>query len=434
MEMNKESKMADINVEELLNMKLKELKDYAKKIDVKLSETKKENIVYEILEKNAAKDGKFIGSGRLDILPDGYGFLRESSVEKDIYISASQIKKFSLRVDDIIFSEIRNPIQSEGNFAVIKIYTVNGESLEKSQERQKFEELTPYYPTERLILENSKADDSVSGRIIDLIAPIGKGQRGLIVAPPKAGKTMLISQMANNIMENHPEAIVWIVLIDERPEEVTDIKENVLGAKVFASTFDENPMNHIKVTEQVIERAKRMVEEKKDVIILMDSITRLARSYNIVMPSSGKVISGGIDPGALHLPKKFFGAARNIKDKNGVKQGSLTILATALVDTGSKMDEVIYEEFKGTGNMEIHLDRQLAELRIYPAIDVKRSGTRREELLLSKNELNAVWKIRRELAKKHITVATQELIEGIKKTKSNKVLTDLFEKGDSNGK
>ena len=309
------------------------------------------------------------------------------------------------------------------NYAILKIILVNGDLLEKAKSRPKFDDLLPSYPTEKIHLETN-LKENLSGRMIDLIAPIGKGQRGLIVAPPKAGKTILISQMANSIIENYPDLKLWILLIDERPEEVTDIKNNVKDAEVFASTFDEEPHNHLKVTEMVLEKAKRLVEEGKDIFILMDSLTRLARSYNIIVPSSGKLISGGIDPAALYFPKKFFGAARNIK--NG---GSLTIIATALVDTGSKMDDVIYEEFKGTGNMEIHLDRHLAELRIFPAIDVKRSGTRREELLISEKELEAIWNFRNLIANDTTADSSKKFIELIKNTKNNDDLLNHFSKG-----
>jgi transcription termination factor Rho len=351
--------------------------------------------------------------------------LRNTSVEKDIYVSASQIRKFLLRKGDLVIGEVREPSETERNYALKKLFSVNGESLEKAQARIPFDELVPAYPMEQVVLESYDYSENTSGRIIDLISPIGKGQRGLIVAPPKAGKTMLISQIANSIIKNDSDIEVWILLIDERPEEVTDIKESVKGAKVFASTFDEDPKNHIKVTESVLENAKRKLEDGGDVIILMDSLTRLARAYNIVIPSSGKLISGGIDPMALYHPKKFFGAARNIK--NG---GSLTIIATTLIDTGSKMDDVIYEEFKGTGNMDIHLDRNLAELRIYPAIDIQKSGTRKEELLIEPKKLEVIWNIRRHLAKYDKVGASKMLIDAIRKSRSNKELLDVFLGGD----
>lgn len=434
--------------EKLIEMKLKELHELGEEVGVEnASKYKKENreqLIMEILCKDGEKRGVLVGYGELDILPDGYGFLRKSNVQYDIYVSASQIKKFSLRLGDLIISEVREPVGDEKNYAVLKIMLINGQTLEQARERPKFDELIPYYPTDKIKVEVEADRENISGRIIDLIAPIGKGQRGLIVAPPKAGKTVLIVQLANSIIANHPEVILWILLVDERPEEVTDIKENVKDAQVFASTFDEDPHNHVKVTEMVLEKAKRLVEEGKDVVILMDSITRLARAYNIIVPASGKLLSGGIDPAALYIPKKFFGAARNIK-----KGGSLTILATALVDTGSKMDDLIYEEFKGTGNMEIHLDRELSELRIYPAIDIKRSGTRKEELLLDPARLAVIWKMRRVLFTKDSkdssldilreggnrgealkAEAAKRLIDLIGKTKSNEELLNLFVRGE----
>ena len=364
-----------------------------------------------------------MGYGELDVLGDGYGFLRNSSVGTDIYISASQINKFSLRIGDMVIGEIREPVGEEKNYAILKIVLVNGLSPEKAKLRPKFDELIPCYPSEKIKIERL-SDEEGCGRIIDLISPIGKGQRGLIVAPPKAGKTNLIKSIANSIIENNPEIKVWILLVDERPEEVTDIKEPVEKAEVFASTFDEDPKNHIKTAEMVLEKAKRLLEEGQDVVILMDSITRLTRAQNIIVPSSGKLISGGIDPGAFYFPKKFFGAARSIR--NG---GSLTIIATALVDTGSKMDEVIYEEFKGTGNMEIILDRNLSELRIFPAIDIKKSGTRKEELLIDAGRLKIIWNMRRYFGECTNAEAIKKLIDVIKKTKDNEELLNYYLKG-----
>jgi transcription termination factor Rho len=369
-----------------------------------------------------------MGYGKLEVLSDGYGFLRQTNLEKDIYISASQIKKFNLRTEDNVLGEIRTPTPDEKNFAMKRVILVNGDTLDVAASRVQFDELIPYYPTDVVKLETADKDN-VAGRFIDLIAPIGLGQRGLIVAPPKAGKTVLIKSLANSIIQNREDVEVWILLIDERPEEVTDIVETVHGAEVFASTFDEDPANHLTVTEAVLEKAKRKVEEGKNVFILMDSITRLARAYNIVKPSSGKLISGGIDPVALYHPKKFFGAARNTKDG-----GSLTILATALVDTGSRMDDVIYEEFKGTGNMDIHLDRNLSELRIFPAIDIKKSGTRKEELLLEKETLDIVWDIRRYLGKFDSAGASRKLIDTIRKTSTNEELLEMYSKGGKNVK
>lgn len=411
--------------EELIKMKVKELRELAKDLPIeKISLLNKEELCYRILVENALINGEIYGYGTLEILPDGYGFLRGSNLEKDIYISASQVKKFLLRNGDVVLGEIRTPTPDEKNYALKRLVLVNGKELDTIMNRVQFDDLVPYYPTKQVIQETSEKDN-IAGRIIDLMAPIGLGQRGLIIAPPKAGKTMLISQLANNIIANYGEDIeIWILLIDERPEEVTDIKENVHGATVYASTFDEDPRNHIKVTEEVMDKAKRLVEDGKDVFILMDSLTRLARAYNIVMPSSGKLISGGIDPVALYAPKKFFGSARNIK-----KGGSLTIIATALVDTGSRMDDVIYEEFKGTGNMEIHLDRSLAELRIFPAIDILRSGTRKEELLIENKKLEAIWSIRRYLSKLDKAEAAKRIIDRIKQFKTNDELIEKYLQG-----
>ena len=406
-----------INLENYL---LKELNEIARQLGADIGKSKKKSEIIEAIEKHMEEEEGFVlADGVLDIMSDGYGFLRETSVEKDIYMSASQIRKFKLRPDDRVFGEVREPVGTERNYAMRKVLLVNGGSIEKSEERIPFDELIPAYPDEKLELETG-ADD-ISGRIIDLIAPIGKGQRGLIVAPPKAGKTVLISSIANSIIAKHKDVEVWILLIDERPEEVTDIKENVTGAEVYSSTFDEDPKNHIKVTEDILERAKRKLEDGENVVILMDSLTRLARAYNIVVPSSGKLISGGIDPTALYYPKKFFGSARNIRGG-----GSLTIIATALIDTGSKMDDIIYEEFKGTGNMEIHLDRGLAQLRIYPAIDIQKSGTRKEELLIDKERLKLVWEIRRYLSQLDKATAAKQLIDKIASTKGNDALVESY--------
>ena len=414
--------------EEIIKLKVKELRELAKDLPIeKVSLLNKEELCYKILVESALINGEIFGYGVLEILPDGYGFLRESSLEKDIYISASQVKKFLLRTGDVVLGEIRTPTPEEKNYALKRVILGNGKELDVVMNRVQFDDLVPYYPTKQVIQETTEKEN-IAGRIIDLMTPIGLGQRGLIIAPPKAGKTMLISQLANNIIANYRDEIeMWILLIDERPEEVTDIKESVHGATVFASTFDEDPRNHIKVTEEVIEKAKRLVEDGKDVFILMDSLTRLARAYNIVMPSSGKLISGGIDPVALYAPKRFFGSARNIR-----KGGSLTIIATALVDTGSRMDDVIYEEFKGTGNMEIHLDRSLAELRIFPAIDVLRSGTRKEDLLIESKRLDVIWEMRRYLAKLDKATAAKRLIDIIKGSKSNEELIDKHLQGGNN--
>lgn len=403
---------------------LKELQEIAKQLGIEYKNGIKKSELKELIEKDIEeKEGLDIAWGSLEVLPDGYGFLRNTSVEKDVYVSASQVRKFKLRTEDIVVGEVREPSGDEKNYALRRVLLVNSGTLEAAESRVPFEELVPAYPTERFILETNRKN--VSGRIIDLVAPIGKGQRALIIAPPKAGKTMLISSIANSMIEQNKEAEVWILLIDERPEEVTDIKESVIGAQVFASTFDEDPRNHIKVTEMILERAKRKVENGENIVILMDSLTRLARAYNIVVPSSGKLISGGIDPTALYYPKNFFGTARNIRGG-----GSLTIIATVLVDTGSKMDDIIYEEFKSTGNCDIHLDRNLAELRIFPAIDIQRSGTRKEELLIPKSELESIWSIRRYLAQYDRATASRKLIDTILNTESNKKLLEFYEKGE----
>lgn len=403
---------------------LKELQEIAKQLGIEHKSGIKKSELKELIEKDIeGKEGLDIAWGSLEVLPDGYGFLRNTSVEKDVYVSASQVRKFKLRTEDIVVGEVREPSGDEKNYALRRVLLVNSGTLEAAESRVPFEDLVPAYPTERFILETGRKN--VSGRIIDLIAPIGKGQRALIIAPPKAGKTMLISSIANSMIEQNKETDVWILLIDERPEEVTDIKESVIGAQVFASTFDEDPRNHIKVTEMILERAKRKVENGENIVILMDSLTRLARAYNIVIPSSGKLISGGIDPTALYYPKNFFGTARNIRGG-----GSLTIIATVLVDTGSKMDDIIYEEFKSTGNCDIHLDRNLAELRIFPAIDIQRSGTRKEELLIPKNELESIWSIRRYLSQYDRATASRKLIDTILNTESNKKLLEFYQKGE----
>ncbi len=407
---------------------LRELQEIAKQLGIVYKSGTKKAELKNLIEKDIhEKEGMDIAWGTLEVLTDGYGFLRNTSLGKDIYVSASQIRKFKLRTDDRIVGEIRDSIEEERNYGLRRVLLVNNGTLEEAEARIPFEDLIPAYPTERFILETDKED--ISGRIIDLITPIGKGQRALIIAPPKAGKTMLISSIANSMLKKDKNAEVWILLIDERPEEVTDIKENVIGAKVYASTFDEDPKNHIKVTETILEKAKRKVENGEDVVILMDSLTRLARAYNIVMPSSGKLISGGIDPTALYHPKNFFGTARNIRGG-----GSLTIIATVLVDTGSKMDDIIYEEFKSTGNCDIHLDRNLAELRIFPAIDIQRSGTRKEELLIPKEKLESIWSIRRYLAGFDKAAASKKLIDTIKSTESNDKLLEIYDKGDKRGK
>jgi len=376
-------------------MKLKELYELARKYQISYySKLTKKELIFAILKARAEKEGYFFMEGVLDIVQsEGFGFLRPINYQpssEDIYISASQIRRFDLRNGDKVSGKVRPPKENERYYGLLQVEAVNGEDPETAKERVHFPALTPLFPNRRIKLETEP--QILSTRIMDLMTPVGFGQRGLIVAPPKAGKTMLLKQIANSITTNHPEAELIVLLIDERPEEVTDIERSV-DAEVVSSTFDEVPENHVKVAELVLERAMRLVEHKRDVVILMDSITRLARAYNLVIPPSGRTLSGGIDPAAFHRPKRFFGAARNIEEG-----GSLTILATALIDTGSRMDDVIYEEFKGTGNMELHLDRNLAERRIFPAMDIRRSGTRKEELLLPKTHLEVMWAIRKALS------------------------------------
>ncbi|RNF40030.1 transcription termination factor Rho [Planococcus salinus] len=384
--------MATITISSLENMTLKELYNLAKEYKLtNYSKLTKKELIFAILKTRAEQEGFFFMEGVLEIIQsEGFGFLRPinySPSSQDIYISASQIRRFDLRNGDKVSGKVRPPKENERYFGLLQVEAVNGEDPEVAKERVHFPGLTPLYPDRHIRLETSPKQ--LSTRIMDLVAPVGFGQRGLIVAPPKAGKTMLLKEIANSITTNHPEAELIVLLIDERPEEVTDIERSV-NADVVSSTFDEIPENHVKVAELVLERAMRLVEHKRDVVILMDSITRLARAYNLVIPPSGRTLSGGIDPAAFHRPKRFFGAARNIEEG-----GSLTILATALVETGSRMDEVIYEEFKGTGNMELHLDRSMAERRIFPALDVRRSGTRKEELLIGKSHLDKLWAIRK---------------------------------------
>jgi len=409
-------------------MNLTELKNTPVHALVKLGESKgleslarlrKQDIIFAILKAHAKSGEDIFGAGVLEILQDGFGFLRSSDSSylagpDDIYISPSQIRRFNLRTGDSVEGKIRPPKDGERYFALLKINQVNFDKPENSRNKILFENLTPIHPDERLRLESgSGSTEDITARILDLVAPVGKGQRGLIVAPPKAGKTMLLQNIAQSITQNNPDAVLIVLLIDERPEEVTEMSRLVRG-EVVASTFDEPASRHVQVAEMVIEKAKRLVEHKKDVIILLDSITRLARAYNTVVPSSGKVLTGGVDANALHRPKRFFGAARNVEEG-----GSLTILATALIDTGSKMDEVIYEEFKGTGNSEIHLNRKLAEKRTYPAIDITRSGTRREELLTKADELQRMWILRKILHPMGETGATEFMIDKLGLSKSN---------------
>ena len=409
--------LSTMNIVDLKEMTISELSEVAKKLNVNgTSGLRKQELIFKILEAQTEKNGLIFGEGVLEILPDGFGFLRAPSYNylpgpDDIYVSPSQIRRFDLHTGDTVSGQVRPPKESERYFALLKVEAINFENPELAKDKILFDNLTPLYPNERVRLETKNGD--VSTRIMDLLTPIGKGQRGLIVAPPRTGKTMLLQSIAHSITQNHPEIILIVLLIDERPEEVTDMQRSVKG-EVVSSTFDEPASRHVQVAEMVIEKAKRLVEHKRDVVILLDSITRLARAYNTIVPPSGKVLSGGVDSNALQKPKRFFGAARNIEEG-----GSLTIIATALIDTGSRMDEVIFEEFKGTGNMEIHLDRRLVDKRVFPAIDVNRSGTRKEELLLSEYELNRVWILRKVLNPLSSVDSMELLIEKIKETQTN---------------
>ncbi|WP_223144600.1 transcription termination factor Rho [Deferribacter autotrophicus] len=413
-----------MNLSELKKKSIEELVAIANDFDIEHADNLlKQELIFEILKAASEKNGQIYGEGVLEVLPDGFGFLRSPDANylpgpDDIYVSPAQIKRLGLRSGDTIQGEIRPPKDNEKYFALLKVERVNWEPPKR--QRNLFENLTPLFPDERMNLEAFPA--AYDTRIMNLLAPVGKGQRGLIVAPPKAGKTMLLKSIANSITKNHPEVYLIILLIDERPEEVTDMQRSV-QAEVVSSTFDEPAFRHVHVAEMVLNKAKRLVEHGNDVCILLDSITRLARAYNSVEPPSGKVLSGGVDANALHKPKRFFGAARNIEEG-----GSLTIIATALIDTGSRMDEVIFEEFKGTGNMELHLDRKLAERRIFPAIDINKSGTRREELLLTKEELNKVWILRRFLSNMNSVDAMEFLLDKIKGTKTNKEFLESMSK------
>jgi transcription termination factor Rho len=399
------------------------LKDQENEIIQEESQVKTISIKVEEPEIQPNNKDDFIVEGVLEVLPDGYGFLRGDnylSTPKDVYVSPVQIRRFRLDTGDKLKGIGRTPKEGERFPALIYVNSVNGDSPDVAIKRKNFDDLVPVFPNRRIRLETNQ--NEYSTRLIDLIAPIGFGQRGMIVAPPKAGKTTILKQFANSIMENHPNVELIVLLIDERPEEVTDMKRSIKGDVIY-STFDELPEHHAKVAEIVLERAKRLVEQHKDVVILLDSITRLARAYNLTIPSSGRTLSGGIDPAALHKPKRFFGAARNTEDG-----GSLTILATALIDTGSRMDDVIFEEFKGTGNMEVHLDRKLSEKRIFPAIDINKSGTRREELILSQKELETIWKIRRALSNMNTSDVTENLLRNIMSTKTNAEFIEKYNK------
>ena len=410
--------MPVVELSTLKDLSVTELTKIAKQLDVPgATGMRKQELIFEILRSRAEKSGLLFSEGVLETLPDGFGFLRAPDYNylpgpDDIYVSPSQVRKFDLHTGDTVSGQIRPPKDGERYFALIKVEAVNFEPPEKTREKIFFENLTPLYPQQRVNLETTAADN-LSGRVMDLMTPLGKGQRGLIVAPPRTGKTMLLQSIANSITANHPEVYLIVLLIDERPEEVTDMQRSVKG-EVISSTFDEPATRHVQVAEMVIEKAKRLVEHKKDVVILLDSITRLARAYNTIVPPSGKVLSGGVDSNALQRPKRFFGAARNVEEG-----GSLTIVATALIDTGSRMDEVIFEEFKGTGNSEIHLDRKLADRRVFPAIDIQKSGTRKEELLLPKEDLNRVWVLRKVLTPLSPVEAMELLLSKMGKTKNN---------------
>jgi transcription termination factor Rho len=407
-----------MDITELKSKKIAELNQIAKELNITgYSDLRKQELIFKILEAQTTKDGLSFSKGVLEVLPDGYGFLRSVNYNylpspDDIYVSPSQIKKFGLRTGDSVSGQVRPPKEGERFFALLRVEAVNDDHPDVIRERTLFDNLTPLYPTNRLKLETVPGEYSM--RIMDLLAPIGKGQRGMIVSPPKAGKTILLQKIANSIIRNHPEVKLIVLLIDERPEEVTDM-ERTVSAEVVSSTFDEPPERHVQVSDMVLEKAKRLVEAKKDVVILLDSITRLARAHNTVIPHSGKILSGGVDANALHRPKRFFGAARNIEEG-----GSLTIIATALVETGSRMDEVIFEEFKGTGNNEIVLDRKLSDRRVFPAIDVNRSGTRKEELLQDPDELNRVWILRKLISDLTPVDAMEFLLEKMRGTKANK--------------
>ncbi len=408
---------ANLDLSELQGMDMTVLTQMALTLNVEgVGSLSKHDLIFEILKSNTEKSGLMYGGGVLEVLPDGFGFLRSPSYSylpcpEDIYMSPSQIRRFSLRTGDTVMGQIRQPREKERFFAMLKVESINGEPPELKKGKVPFENLTPFFPTERFILE--REPEEVSMRVIDLITPVGRGQRGLIVAAPRTGKTVILQKMANSITENNDDVLLIILLIDERPEEVTDMSRNV-DAEVVSSTFDEPPDRHIQVAEMVIEKAKRQVEHGRHVVVLLDSITRLARAYNTVEPHSGRILTGGVDANALHKPKRFFGAARKIEEG-----GSLTIIATALIDTGSRMDEVIFEEFKGTGNMELHLERKLVDKRVYPAINIERSGTRREELLLHPDELERIWALRRVLNDVPPVEAMELLISKLKKTANN---------------
>jgi transcription termination factor Rho len=413
-----------MHIRELKEMKIEELTALGEKFEIEnAAGMRRQDLVFDIIKAHSEKNGQIYGGGVIEVLPDGFGFIRATNSSylpgpDDIYVAPAQIKKFNLKTGDTVNGEIRPPKESERYFALLKVSEINFQDPEVAKHRILFDNLTPLYPENKFSMESLPTDKDVSVRIVDMLTPIGKGQRALIVAPPRAGKTVLLQNIANSITANNPEVVLIVLLIDERPEEVTDMQRNVKG-EVVSSTFDEPASRHVQVAEMVIEKAKRLTEHKKDVVILLDSITRLARAYNTVVPSSGKVLSGGVDANALHKPKRFFGAARNIEEG-----GSLTIIATALVDTGSRMDEVIFEEFKGTGNSEIHLDRKLMEKRIFPCIDINKSGTRKEDLLLDEYTLQRVWILRKILSPMNPVEAMEFLLDKMRGSKNN---ADFFE-------
>ncbi|MBK6589851.1 MAG: transcription termination factor Rho [Acidobacteria bacterium] len=416
---NGSSEDTTLNIGDLKDMSISELTHIAKEMGIEgATGLRKQELIFKVLAAQTEKSGLIFSQGVLETLPDGFGFLRAPEYNylpgpDDIYVSPSQIRKFDLRTGDTVSGQIRPPKEGERYFALIKVEAINFESPEQSREKVFFDNLTPLYPDEQLTMEIEGDPERIAARVMDLVTPIGKGQRALIVAPPRTGKTMLLQTIANSITMNHPEVTLIVLLIDERPEEVTDMQRSVKG-EVISSTFDEPPTRHVQVADMVIEKAKRLVEHKRDVVILLDSITRLARAHNAVVPPSGKILSGGIDSNALQRPKRFFGAARNIEEG-----GSLTIIATALIDTGSRMDDVIFEEFKGTGNSEIHLDRKLSDKRLFPAIDLQRSGTRKEELLIDKENLNRIWVMRRVLNPLSPVEQMEVVLERLSKTKTN---------------
>jgi len=410
----------NLDITDLQEKKLQELLDVAKELNIpNFRQYRKNDLIFKIIEARTEKNGLIFAKGILEILPEGYGFLRTGGYlpsREDIYVSQTQIRRFDMQNGDLVSGQVRPPKEGEKYYSLLKIEVINGVDPEIIKDRVPFEHLTPIFPDNRFLLESAGAP--IASRLIDLVSPIGMGQRGLIVSPPKAGKTTILKNIANSIIKNHPETIIKVLLVDERPEEVTDMERSIKG-EVIGSTFDEPPEDHIRVSELLLESAKRLVESGKDVVILLDSITRLARAYNLVTPPSGRTLSGGLDPTCLHRPKRFFGAARNMEDG-----GSLTIIATALVDTGSRMDDVIYEEFKGTGNMELHLNRKLSNRRVFPAIDVTMSGTRREDLLLPEDILKKVWLLRKVLDNYEGTDATEQLIERLRESKTNKQFLD----------